>query len=229
MEEVGREKKQIHLWGSGNQSLWPDNPFLRASPQTLFERERKKKTKRAGRPRFWPYPILTFIFGGNSEGLLLIGHYNPVSYCLLNRGHWERHPICQGRPAQSLAAGCVLFLSCLLLCSFPSKPHPHPHSYPSPSCPRFSPLLLAFSTLPTFVSTSARGGVCQGRTELLDEAGPPIQSGSFPSRRRQLPTPDLALSTISPWRGLLGHRADFANPRGCPVLSCLLFALPRLV
>lgn len=137
---------------------------------------------------------------------------NPVSYCLLNRGHWERHPICQERPAQSLAAGCVLFLSCLLLCSFPSKPHPHPHSYPSPSCPRFSPLLLAFSTLPTFVSTSARGGVCQGRTELLDEAGPPIQSGSFPSRRRQLPTPDLALSTISPWRGLLGHRADFANP-----------------
>lgn len=142
----------------------------------------------------------------------------------------ERHPICQEGPAQSLAAGWARVLSCLLLPPFPSNPTPKLSKIrPSPSC-------LLHSA--HFCLNIRQRGVCQARTELLDEAGPLIQKGLIRPHRARRPVtpdpPDLALgaairsSARSGVASVVTEWTDFANPRSCPVFSCIPLASRRL-
>lgn len=133
------------------------------------------------------------------------------------RSQGERHPICQERPAQSLAAGWAPVLSCLPLPPFPSSPPPpqavqdSPFSLlPSPGCPPLSRHPPAW-------------GVARPGLSFQMRRGPRIQNGFLSPQGARLPrTPASAprhlhrLRMVSAFRRPPWSPGHFANPRGCP-------------
>lgn len=133
---------------------------------------------------------------------------NPVSYCLLNRGHWERdfQSVRRVLCSPSQRAGPVPLS--LTSPSFPQPPAPLPTS-----CPRFTLFSLAFSTLPTFVSAVTRMGLARPGLSFSTAGSytkkAPAQDGLRLGSRHRQP------QSVHPG-GFRGHW-HFTNPSGCPV------------
>lgn len=130
----------------------------------------------------------------------------------------ERHPICQERPAQSLAAG---WAPVPLLPASPSLPQ-LPTS--SPSWPGFGLPPLALASLPTFVSTGRPGWVCQAGTERLDAAGPGFRCARL-SLTRDLARGGTAIRSVSASRPPLVPERD--TLRTLVAALCFPASLPR--